>query len=97
MRGRPSLVIPTRELRAAVPLDVFTKLALELHSELEGRVPYAAYSKFITQLLRAHFESTELDLAPFLGSDPGAFVVSAPSTTIAALLRTLKGEVPLGQ
>lgn len=91
MRGRPSLIIPTRDLHVAVPLDVFTPLMLELHSELEGRVPYGAYSQFITSLLRSHFSSERLDLAPYVGSAPGSYIVSGTSEAITRLTDTLKG------
>ena len=67
------------------------RLALDLNSDLEGRVPHGAYSRFFSDLLRAHYEEAQLDLGQFLAADipAGVYVVRGPSATIEALKRIL--------
>ena len=88
---KPPNLIPTKQLNVALPLPVFTRLSLELNSDLEGRVPHGAYSRFLSELLRAHFDHSEIDLAPHLGPDipAGIYVLRGPLETIEALRRIL--------
>ena len=88
---KPPNLIPTRQLNVALPLPVFARLSLELNSDLEGRVPHGAYSRFLSELLRAHFEQSEIDLAQYLGPEipPGIYVLRGPIETIEALRRIL--------
>jgi hypothetical protein len=88
MMKRPN-VIPSQQLNVALPLPLYTQLSVHLYSELEGRVPHGAYSRFLIDMLRARFSNEELDLAPWLGSPAGAFVVSGPAETLAALKEKL--------
>lgn len=89
---KPPNLIPSKQLNVALPLPVFTQLMLHLNSDLEGRVPHGAYSKFLSELLRNHFEEGTLDLSPFLGPDipAGIYLVRGPRETIDALERILK-------
>jgi hypothetical protein len=68
-----------------LPQDVRVRLDLFLHSDLQGRVPVGAYQRFFTARILEFFGDKPLDLAPFLGSPPGEFVVRAPIDTIARL------------
>jgi hypothetical protein len=43
-------------------------------------------------LLRGHFTAAHLDLAPFAGSIPGAFIVQASPESIAVLKRLLESK-----
>lgn len=88
---RPKNLIPSTQLNVALPLPLFTRLALDLNSDLEGRVPHGAYSRFFSDLLRAHYEEAQLDLGQFLAADipAGVYVVRGPSATIEALKRIL--------
>ena len=92
MPKRPN-IIPSQQLNLALPLPVYTQLTAHLFSELENRVPHGAYSRFMVELIRGHFTAKHLDLAPFMNGDPGAFIVSGSPEAIAALERTLKGEL----
>jgi len=89
-------IIPSQKLTIALPLPTYSKMALYLHSPLEGRIPHGAYARFLGSLIEAHFTNKHLDLAPFAASDPGAFVVSGTAETIAALESTLIGKIPYG-
>jgi len=84
MARRPNL-IPTQQLNVALPLPIYTQLTAQLYSELEGRVPHGAYSRFLVDLLRREFSGKCLDLAPWAGSTPGAFVVQGSPETVRAL------------
>jgi hypothetical protein len=89
---RPNL-IPTVRREIYLPEDLDARLTLELFSEAEGKVPYGASSEFLARLVREHFESGPLDLAPFAGTEPGAFVVRGRRESIIILEKTLKGEL----
>jgi len=85
---RPN-VIPSQQLNVALPLPLYTKLSAHLYSELEGRVPYGAFSRLMVELLRGYFSAETLDLAPWTGAAAGAFLVEGPPEAIAALRRVL--------
>jgi hypothetical protein len=53
--GRPKLLDPPVELKISLPLSLYTRLSLLLHSEEKGRVPHGAYREFFTLLLRSYF------------------------------------------
>ena len=82
---RPKNIIPSQQLNVALPLPLYTQLGAYLYSELEERVPHGAYSRFLTNLLRGFFSQTQLDLAPWIDSDPGAYIVSGSPEAIKAL------------
>ncbi len=86
---RPPSLIPTRKLHTAIPEPDLARLELHLFSELEGRVPHAAYSSFFLERIREFFSWKALDLAPWADSPPGAFVVRGPAEAIRALEKTL--------
>lgn len=88
---RPLNTIPTRQLNVALPLPLYSKLVLELTSEIEGRVPFGAYSNFFSELLRQRFEETQLDVGPLLNADipPGTYFIRGPRDVLAALERKL--------
>ncbi len=92
---RPTNTIPTVNLTVRLPQDIHARLALHLHSDLEGRIPFAAYQKFLTERIKEFFESDRLDLAPFAGTTPDAFVVRGSPEAVAVLRKALKGEVPV--
>lgn len=48
--ARPRKVIRTRFLHVGIREDVMAKVELQLHSEVEGRVPQGAYQTLVTQL-----------------------------------------------
>ena len=84
--------VPSQQLNVALPLPLYLQLGVHLYSDLEGRVPHGGYSRFLIDLLRGFFAAKHLDLAPYLQSDPGAFVVSGSPEAIAALTATLENR-----
>lgn len=88
---KPPNLIPSKQLNVALPLPLLTQLNLELYSELEGRVPHGAYSRFLVDLLRKHFNEEVMDLGPYLGTDfpVGVYLVQGTPETIDALRRIL--------
>lgn len=86
-------IIPSQQLNVALSLPAYTQLSAHLFSTLENRVPHGAYSRFISERLREYFSSQQLDLAPFINGDPGAFVVSGTPEAIKVLENALKGEL----
>lgn len=89
--GRPASIEPSEDVRVRLDPKVKVKVDLWLHSEVEGRVPYGAYRTFFTELIRRFFEEKDLDLAPFLGSEPGALIVRGSPLALAKLINQLKG------
>lgn len=84
MSRRPN-PIPSKMLNLAIPMDLHAKLTAHLYSELEQRVPLGAYQYLICNLLREYFGGAQLDLAPHLGSTPGALLVRGTKESIEAL------------
>lgn len=89
MAKTPAL-IPTKPLNVALPLPLLVKLSASLYSDLEGRVPHGAYSRFMIDLLQVHFSEQSLDLAPYVGSLPGTLQVTGTPEAIEALTRRLE-------
>lgn len=54
---RPARIIRPREKRINLPEDLCAQVDIMLYSELEGKVPFAAWSKLVEGLLRAHLDS----------------------------------------
>lgn len=50
----PRLMRPVRK-NIALPEDIAARVELELYSDIEGRVPHGAWSKFLTELVREHY------------------------------------------
>jgi len=75
-----------------LPPDAHARLLLHLHSDLEGRVPYGAYSSFFAERIREFFSHKHLDLAPWLNCEPGAFIVSGSPEAIRQLKSALTGD-----
>lgn len=90
MPKTPNL-IPSKHLNVALPLPVLTQLNLELYSELEGRVPHGAYSRFLTELIREHFASRVIDIGPRVSSHlpAGVFLLRGEPSTIELLEQEL--------
>jgi len=86
---RPN-AIPSQPLNVALPLPLYTKLGAHLYSELEGRVPHGGFSRFMIDLLQAYFSHKQLDLAPFIGTAPGACVVQGAPESIIQLQQLLE-------
>jgi len=89
MGKRPNL-IPSQQLNVALPMPLYVQLSAHLYSDLEGRVPHGAFSRFLVDLLRARFTEQYLDLAPYVDSPAGAFQVAGSPEAIAALKRRLE-------
>lgn len=91
--GKPQNIIPTKKLTTALPLDAYTMLSVFLFSEAEGRVPQGAYANFLSARIKEYFTSRQLDLAPLVGTPPGAFFVSGTPEAIEQLINKLKEMV----
>ena len=89
MARRPSL-IPTVKLHTVLPLDVRAKLDLFLYSEVEGKVPKDAISRFLAERIREFFEWKGIDLGPLIGELPGTYIIRGSPFTISKLEEVLK-------
>jgi hypothetical protein len=58
-RGRPSKLIPSERLGVYIPRDLKVRIDLHLFSEVEGRVPSGAYSKFAEERFREFFNKID--------------------------------------
>ena len=54
---RPKNAIPSVEKKISIPSDVVARIDLELHSEIEGKVPHGAWGTLVTTLLRRYLET----------------------------------------
>lgn len=50
--GRPRKAIPSVEKNISLPRDLVVAVELELYSEVEGKVPFAAWQKYLEDLIR---------------------------------------------
>ena len=50
--GRPRKAVPSIEKNISLPRDLVVAVELELYSEVEGKVPFAAWQKYLEDLLR---------------------------------------------
>ena len=51
--GRPRKAVPSIEKNISLPRDLVAAVELELYSEVEGKVPFAAWQKYLEGLIRA--------------------------------------------
>ena len=50
--GRPRKAVPSIEKNISLPRDLVIAVELELYSEVEGKVPFAAWQKYLEDLIR---------------------------------------------
>lgn len=50
--GRPRKAIPSIEKNISLPRDLVVAVELELYSEVEGKVPFAAWQRYLEDLIR---------------------------------------------
>ena len=50
--GRPRKAVPSIEKNISLPRDLVVAVDLELYSEVEGKVPFAAWQKYLEDLIR---------------------------------------------
>lgn len=55
--GRPKKIIPSIEKKISIPEDLVARVDLSLWSELEGKVPHGAWSRYISGLIREDFKN----------------------------------------
>ena len=51
--GRPRKAVPSIEKNISLPRDLVVAVELELYSEVEGKVPFAAWQRYLESLIRA--------------------------------------------
>lgn len=51
--ARPKKAIRPVEKNVSLPEDLVARVELELYSELEGKVPFGAWQKYLEGLIRA--------------------------------------------
>lgn len=84
MARKPN-IIPSSKLTIALPLPERTRLDLYLYSEVEGRVPMSSHKEFFSERIREFFDTKVLDLAPYLGCQPGTMTIRGSHEAIEAL------------
>lgn len=91
---RPKSTNPKITKHIPIDPDLCAKAELALFSDVEGRVPYGAWSALIEQLLRQHFEAVKRReglawqlacIAPFAESDTEAAHSEADKLLVAEL------------
>lgn len=55
--GRPRKAIRPVEKNISLPEDLVARVELELFSELEGKVPFGAWQRYLEGLIRADLNS----------------------------------------
>ncbi len=90
-RGRRPLIERTIATNLHLPETLRVRLDLELHSEVEGRVPHGAYQRFFSERLVEYFNTKRLDLAPYFATEPGAAVVRGTPEVLERVKRHLEG------
>lgn len=90
--GQPKKVIPTSPLTVRLPEPILHRMTLHLWSESEARVPHGEHQRFLVSLLNSFFNSRALDLAPYLGTPPGAFIITGQPQVVDKLEHFLSKE-----
>lgn len=60
---RPKRIDRPVEKHVCLPTSLVAKVELELYSELESKVPFGAWQKFLVGLVEAHFAKQEKQTA----------------------------------
>lgn len=55
--ARPKKTVRTVFKNIGIPEDLWEQVKEELHSEIEGRIPFGAQQAFFTKLLQDHFDA----------------------------------------
>lgn len=87
---KPKNVIPTVSLHIMLPIDAYAPMQALLFSAAEARVPQGKFAEFIAARVKEYFVSRHIDLAPLIGSPPGAFFVSGTAEAIEQLTNAFK-------
>mgnify|MGYP001494844406 CR=1 FL=1 len=66
--ARPRKAIRPVEKTISLPEDLVAKVELELYSDVEGKVPFGAWQRYLERLIRADLEQRMTD--NLLGSSP---------------------------
>lgn len=61
--ARPKKAVKPVEKSLSLPQDVADRIELMLWSDLEGKVPHGAFSKFLEQAVREWFSNREAKVA----------------------------------
>lgn len=72
-QGNPKMARPRKAIRPvektiSLPEDLVAKVELELYSDVEGKVPFGAWQRYLERLIRADLEQRMTD--NLLGSSP---------------------------
>lgn len=88
---RPRSPVRPISVTTTVPEDLLTRLQLHLFSDLEGRVPYGAMTKFFAARIREYLDGGRLDLAPYItGLPPDTHVLSGSRESVEMLRKKLE-------
>lgn len=91
-RGRPPSLRRSAPVEVALDEEIRARLDIALWSPAENRVPRGAYKSFFDRAVARELTFASLDLAPFLGCEPGINVVYGNPSTIEALSSLLKAQ-----
>lgn len=90
--ARPASINKPIEKKLSLDAELVAKVELALFSDLEGRVPYGAWSGLIEQLLREHFNRAERQRAlaealqvAMISGDPEASHSTADAMLVSEL------------
>lgn len=59
--AKPPRIIRPVEKNISLPEDLVARVNLELFSEVEGKVPFGAWKKYVEQLIRADLAKRDCD------------------------------------
>ena len=89
--ARPKSPVASRALTVRLSRETHRQVEELLYSELEGRVPHAAYKEFFDSLIRGYFQNRSLPLEPF--GFPQGYCVQGHPEVLAQLTTALKEKV----
>ena len=90
--AKPKNIIPSRKICILLPETEAARLDLYLFSESEGRVPMGAYRELMLKTIKEIWEFKLLDLSPYTGSPPGAFILKGDKDSIEQLTKLLESK-----
>jgi hypothetical protein len=87
--GRPARITPARKLNTSLDASLLDEIDKLLFDPTQGRVPHAAYQKFLSTVLRQALGNVALDLSTCTEALPGEYIVLGKPDAIAFLQQAL--------
>ena len=88
--GRMKSANPSKRVEIWLPGDLYSRVSSELWSDLEGKIPFGAWTRWLQTLADLHYNSVQIDASLYAPELPIGSLLSGDPATISALKRLLE-------